>query len=315
MEKPMRHSRSVPALPESGRDALILGAPWSSGDAVAICAELTGVVVQVCRSEEGRLPEDTQRYGGGRGERGVPASGPEPCRVLAQEGLRGLPRTRHAPYRYRCPKGVSCACIPLEHSPARCRAHIWVRACPGPGCLCQPRPSSKAGGKPDLSERFADDAFELAVNLLAVMSGSVRRVAGQPSPARQEAKRLNERQKGLVRQVCQAVHTRCPGAGLRLGPLAAESAVSVAYLCTLFAKAVGVPFREYLQASRMLDVRGWLAEGQLSVKEIAARAGYNDPNRLRLAFKAATGLALRAWRERRLAESAYAGRTIPDPES
>ena len=115
---------------------------------------------------------------------------------------------------------------------------------------------------------------------------------------------MSAHQKRLVRHVCRAVHARCEDAHLRLGLFAAENAVSVAYLCTLFTHAVGVPFRSYLQAWRMLKVREWLSEDRLSIKEIAANAGFNDPNRLRLAFKAMTGLPPREWREKRLSEGA-----------
>lgn len=84
---------------------------------------------------------------------------------------------------------------------------------------------------------------------------------------------------------------------------AAAQSVSVAYLCTLFTRGVGVPFRSYLQVWRLHQVKSWLLEDRLSIKEIASRAGYNGANRLRLAFKSATGLSPRGWREARLAET------------
>ena len=123
MKTQRRYGLPVAGAPDTGRDALILGAPWNSGDAVAICAELTGVVARVCHLEPGLLPEGAHR----RVHESGLGSPPHPCQALALEGMRALPRTRDTPYRYLCPNGVPCACISLAHSPARCQAHIWVR--------------------------------------------------------------------------------------------------------------------------------------------------------------------------------------------
>lgn len=160
-------------------------------------------------------------------------------------------------------------------------------------------PGGRDGEQP-LFLCHTDDDFDLAVNLLAVMAGSTGHAEDGVSGTRVNGKRLTAHQKSLVRHVCRAVHARFEDAHLRLGSFATEHAISVAYLCTLFTRAVGVPFRSYLQSWRMLKVREWLSEDQLSIKEIAVRAGFNDPNRLRLAFKAATGLPPREWRERHL---------------
>jgi AraC-like DNA-binding protein len=220
------------------------------------------------------------------------------------------------PYLYRCPHGVPCACIPLPHTAAPSQAHIWLRACSAPAGHLQPCSDSLACGDTALCEHHANGDFYLAVDLLTIMADSAQ-CAGVllPSSVRQASKRLTAHQRLLVRHVCRAVHARCEDVSLRLGAFAAENAVSVAYLCTLFTQAVGVPFRSYLQAWRMAKVRRWLSESRLSIKEIAVRVGYNDPNRLRLAFKAATGLPPREWRERRLAEREVGRVPQTEPDS
>ena len=300
MGKTMRRSgQAVAVAPDAGRDVLILGAPWSSDDAVAICAELTGVVARVFPAEPDWLHRDAGTRG--QGMRGSPPS--EPCPAFAQEGELSPSRTRDATCRYRCPKGVPCARISLAPHSVPYQAHIWVLACLH-ASVEEDRLACLAGLQsvsPVPAERLADDDFDLAVNLLTVMAGSVQRAVKAAQDDRQATKRLTAHQKRLVLRLCHAVHTRCEDANLRLGQFAAENTVSVAYMCTLFTRAVGVPFRSYLQAWRMLKVREWLSEDRLSIKEIATRTGFNDPNRLRLAFKASTGLAPREWREKRLA--------------
>jgi transcriptional regulator GlxA family with amidase domain len=72
------------------------------------------------------------------------------------------------------------------------------------------------------------------------------------------------------------------------------------HLCTTFSRAVGVPFRSYLNAWRLHKARELLVEGRLSIKEVAGQTGYGDANRLRLDFKDAYGLAPRPWREEAL---------------
>lgn len=294
-----RRGHPVTATPKGERDMLLLGAPWPSGDAAMICSDLTGVVVRICRLEMDHLPDGARRCGRGKGMRFPPNVDPEPCRALPQEGWLSLERAYDTPYRYHCPQGVPCACIPLAHVPSQPRAHIWVRACPEPAEAGQ---CIFSAGDSAPFERLADDDFDVAVNLLTVMAGSARCVARAPLSTCKPTNKLTAHQKSMVRHMCRAIHTRCSDAQLKLGRLAAENVISVAYLCTLFSRAVGVPFRSYLQAWRLHKVREWLSEDRLSIKEIALHAGFNDPNRLRLAFKSATGLAPREWRERRLSE-------------
>lgn len=274
-----------PTKPSDGEGPfrVLLGAPWKCHDALALCAGLTGVSAQLCADE-----------------RGAPGAA-----AVLQRGAfaewQGQRRLCGSPFLYQCPRGVPGACISLGHSPAQSGALVWVHACANGAAKagCASRPSA-ALGEPPLSDAFDAVNFELAVDLLTVMAGHAREVGACEVPGRPDADRLTARQKRLVRELCGAVHARGEELDLRLGDFAAENSVSVAYLCTLFARGVGVPFRSYLQAWRLHKVRNWLLEDRLTIKEIAARAGYSEPNRLRLAFKGATGLSPRVWREKML---------------
>ncbi len=274
-------------IPGLCNDGLLLGRPWVSGDAVAICKELTGVSFLTFRIGDESPPD-----------------APQPCGTLARCGVCSLSLVNGiSPYSYLCPCGVPCACISLTCFPVRFRTYfLWATACPKSERECESCVAEMASGTPASSRQTGNENFDLAVHLLTAMADSIRHVRTEAVLERQ-SKRLTAHQKCLVRYLCQAVHTRYADANMHLAPFAAEYAVSVAYLSTLFSRAVGIPFRSYLQAWRLRKVREGLAQDRLSIKEIASRTGYNDPNRLRLAFKAATGLSPHEWRENWLAES------------
>ncbi len=63
-----------------------------------------------------------------------------------------------------------------------------------------------------------------------------------------------------------------------------------AYLSRIFSEEVGTTFIEYLTGIRMERARRKLAEGILSIKEIAAGSGYSDPNYFSRLFKKVCGL-------------------------
>jgi AraC-like DNA-binding protein len=139
--------------------------------------------------------------------------------------------------------------------------------------------------------------FETAVNTLSLMLGHVRAVPAHGPGARAATHDLSLRQKRMVLGVCRCVHEQYGDCHLGLRRLALEADVSVSHLCALFTHGVGIPFRSYLRLWRLHKARAWLLEDRLEIKEIAFRAGFSDPNRLRLEFKADTGMAPRVWRE------------------
>jgi AraC-like DNA-binding protein len=73
--------------------------------------------------------------------------------------------------------------------------------------------------------------------------------------------------------------------------------MNTAYLSTLFSHAVGVPFKLYLTEFRLSRAKEMLGDPSHHLSEVASRVGYSSENRFRLAFKKATGLSPKLWRE------------------
>ncbi len=72
---------------------------------------------------------------------------------------------------------------------------------------------------------------------------------------------------------------------------------NTAYLSMLFSHRVGLPFKTYLTEVRIEKARELLGHSELNIKQVAAAVGYGSENRFRIAFKHATGLSPRVWRE------------------
>jgi AraC-like DNA-binding protein len=87
------------------------------------------------------------------------------------------------------------------------------------------------------------------------------------------------------------------GQPLTLRHCAGQLGMNAAYLSDLFSQAVGVPFKTHLTARRMEKARELLGDPSRNVSEVAAAVGYASENRFRSAFKQATGLAPKVWRE------------------
>jgi YesN/AraC family two-component response regulator len=71
---------------------------------------------------------------------------------------------------------------------------------------------------------------------------------------------------------------------------------NAAYLCSLFSRTIGIPFKSYLTRLRLEKARELLSDPTRRVSDVAFAVGYSSANRFRLAFKAATGLAPVIWR-------------------
>jgi AraC-like DNA-binding protein len=83
---------------------------------------------------------------------------------------------------------------------------------------------------------------------------------------------------------------------LGLKECASQLGLNPVYLCSLFSRIVGVPFKTYLTELRMEKAKEFLSNPTRRVSEVAYAVGYRDANRFRLAFKAATGLPPAGWR-------------------
>jgi AraC-like DNA-binding protein len=84
---------------------------------------------------------------------------------------------------------------------------------------------------------------------------------------------------------------------ITLRDCASELRISAAYLSHLFSLAVGLPFKTYLTEVRVEKARELLGDPARTVSEVASAVGYASENRFRIAFKKASGLSPRMWRE------------------
>ncbi len=83
---------------------------------------------------------------------------------------------------------------------------------------------------------------------------------------------------------------------ITLQDCADELRLNPVYLCTLFARVVGVPFKAYLIRLRIEKAKELLSDPVWRVSDVAFAVGYTDEDYFRRAFKAATGLSPAAWR-------------------
>jgi len=72
----------------------------------------------------------------------------------------------------------------------------------------------------------------------------------------------------------RAMHRKLP-----LRELAGASGLSISRLCHLFQNQTGMSPRRYLKAARLAKAKELLKTSRLSVKEVAARAGFNHVGR------------------------------------
>jgi AraC-like DNA-binding protein len=87
------------------------------------------------------------------------------------------------------------------------------------------------------------------------------------------------------------------GKPVTLQQYARELGMNAAYLSGLFSHALGVPFKTYLTEVRMTKAKGLLEDQAKTASDVAFAVGYASENRFRLAFKKATGLSPKFWRE------------------
>ena len=84
---------------------------------------------------------------------------------------------------------------------------------------------------------------------------------------------------------------------IMLRQCAAKLGVNAAYASSLFSRAVGVPFKTYLTERRLEKAKVLLSDPAKTASEVAHAVGYGSEDRFRIAFKKATGLSPKLWRE------------------
>lgn len=90
--------------------------------------------------------------------------------------------------------------------------------------------------------------------------------------------------------------------GLTAAKVAKEMNLSVSHLLHLLKRHTGGGFRTYLHAVRLARARELLTSTTLSVKEVAAAAGFTTTSQFDRAFRAVHGITPTAYRRRSLAE-------------
>jgi AraC-like DNA-binding protein len=84
---------------------------------------------------------------------------------------------------------------------------------------------------------------------------------------------------------------------ITLRQCAAKLGMNAAYLSALFSRTVGRPFKACLTACRMEKAKALLSDPAKFVSDVAYAVGYASENQFRIAFKKATGLAPKIWRQ------------------
>ncbi len=87
------------------------------------------------------------------------------------------------------------------------------------------------------------------------------------------------------------------GKPITLRQYARELGMNATYLSDLFSRAMGVPFKTHLTELRLGKARELLGDPARTAAEVACSVGYASEDRFRAAFKKATGLPPRLWRE------------------
>jgi AraC family transcriptional regulator len=102
--------------------------------------------------------------------------------------------------------------------------------------------------------------------------------------------------RGRLRAVVEYVEEHL-GAGPTLGQLAAVAGLSVYHFARQFKAATGLPPHEYVIARRVERAKQFLqGGGDLSLAEVAARAGFSDQSQFSRHFKRLVGATPRQFR-------------------
>ncbi|MBN2505701.1 MAG: helix-turn-helix domain-containing protein [Verrucomicrobia bacterium] len=116
-------------------------------------------------------------------------------------------------------------------------------------------------------------------------ASAARRHAGPESHAEQIVHRLVDRLEEDYRHP------------VTLRQYARTLGMNAAYLSDVFSRTLGIPFKTYLVELRLDKAKQLLSEPASTVSEVAFAVGYASETRFRTAFKKATGLSPKLWRE------------------
>jgi AraC-like DNA-binding protein len=94
----------------------------------------------------------------------------------------------------------------------------------------------------------------------------------------------------LVREVTRIISENYADPDLNLNRIADQVPTSPSKLSRILNKQVGISFRQLLKQIRIEEAKRMLASHRYSVKEVAARVGFNDSHYFSRSFKEMTGL-------------------------
>lgn len=135
--------------------------------------------------------------------------------------------------------------------------------------------------------------FCRAANRDILPPDAIRRLDEVTAPAAGRAKRLHMVAKALRRIEADFAQP------LTLGELAAETGLSPAYFCSLFASLTGLPPMRHLERRRIRRAQELLRHGTLPLVRIAGAVGYPDPYHFSRVFRRVTGSSPSRYREGR----------------
>lgn len=138
-------------------------------------------------------------------------------------------------------------------------------------------------------------------DVLELMEAAVRRMeagvgwAGAPAQGEPGEGGGDE---GIARRVQEYVDGRFRDHRLTLKSIAEAFHLNYSYLSFLFKKHTGLKYSAYVGGLRIRHARMLLEDSCLTLSEVARASGFRDAQILYYAFKSATGLTPRAFRER-----------------
>ncbi len=92
-----------------------------------------------------------------------------------------------------------------------------------------------------------------------------------------------------------------------LGELARLSDLSRSYFSPIFKEVVGMGLQDYLFQARINKAKNLLSDINLTIKQIAYKVGFKDPDHFSRTFKKKTGVTPTNWRLKKLRNSVLEG--------
>ncbi len=90
-----------------------------------------------------------------------------------------------------------------------------------------------------------------------------------------------------------------------LGELARLSGLSRNYFSPIFKEVVGMRLQDYLSQARINKAKNLLSDINLTIKQVAFKVGFKDPDHFTRTFKKKTGITPTSWKMMRMRDSLF----------